>query len=143
MFNQPVLSRHRLPAVYRISLTGLWLAPGLLLLIVLTLRHGGLALLDMRLLLPLALMTLPALYVWHEGVDVLPGGIVRRVHVPRYYTYQRLETWHFDDRSNRRTLTIWDAHSRKVIEVRASHLTDLPLLLHALKANVRPRHWPH
>ncbi len=141
MTSEPILSRHRLPRFYRLGLAGFWLAPSAILLLVLTLR-AGVIVIDPRLLLPLLLMTLPALYIWHEGIDVLPGGIVRRVHLPRYYTYAELDTWHLDSRPGRHTLTIWNGDRRKVIECRAAHLTDLPLLLCALKENVRYRHWP-
>lgn len=141
MTSEPILSRHRLPRPYRLCLVGFWLAPSFILLLALTLRAGTIPL-DPRLLLPLLLLTLPALYIWHEGIDVLPSGIVRRVHLPRYYTYAELETWYLDSRPDRHTLIIWNGHRRKVVECRAAHLTDLPLLLRALKENVRYRHWP-
>ena len=80
------------------------------------------AALDPRLLLPLLLMALPALYVWREGVDVLPGGLMTRSFWPRYYTYTHLDTWYVDWRPHRHLLTIWDAHQRKVFESRTGHL---------------------
>lgn len=143
MKREPILSRHRLPRVYRVSLAVLWLAPIVIIVLVSVFQWGfTLALLDPRFVLPLVLMTVPALYIWHEGLDVLASGIVRRIHVPRYYSYHSLETWYFDRREERHTLTIWDAENRKIIECRAGHLTDLPDLLDALKENVRYRHWP-
>ena len=73
--NQPVLSRHRLPRTYRLSLTGLWLAPTALFLITFIIAGLERAGFDLSLLLPLVMMAVPALYVWHEGIDVLPGGL--------------------------------------------------------------------
>lgn len=131
-----VLSRHRLPAPYRLGLTGLWLTPAALFGLVFVLRGG----LDMRLLPALLLMLLPAWYVWQEGLDIHTDGIVRRVHVPCYFRYADLETWYCD--TQRRTLTIWDAQQRKQVECRLSHLTDLPLLLRSLQTHLRYRHWP-
>lgn len=140
---EPVLSRHRLPRAYRVSLAALWLAP-IVIVVLVSIFQGGFtfALLDPRFVLPLVLMAVPALYIWHEGVDVLPSGIIRRIHVPRYYPYDSLETWYFDRRDDRRTLTIWDAQNHKIVECRAGHLTDFPDLLAALKTNVRYRGWP-
>jgi hypothetical protein len=138
--DEPVLSRHRLPRAYRVGLTVLWLMPIAIFVVILLIRWG--LTFDLRLVPPLLLMTVPALYVWHEGVDVLPSGIIWRAHVLRYYPYDSLETWYFDRRPDRHTLTVWDANSRKVLEYRAAHLTDLPHLLTALKNNVRYRNWP-
>jgi hypothetical protein len=133
----PVLSRHRLPRVYRVGLTLFWGLPVALLVGLLALRGGlALLLLDLRLTLPLLLLALPALYIWQEGVDVLPQGIVARVHVPRYHDYRLLHTWVFDERPDRHTLTVWDHQQRKILECRAGHLTDLPLLISALRENV-------
>jgi lysylphosphatidylglycerol synthetase-like protein (DUF2156 family) len=143
MTQAPIISRHRLPRGYRVGLTALWLAPIVILLLTLVLRwREASAWLDIRLLLPLALMALPALYVWQEGVDILPHGIVRRVHVPRYFAFDHLDNWYYDQRPGRRVLTIWDSNQRKVLECRAAHLTDFPLLLRQLKDRVRYRHWP-
>jgi hypothetical protein len=141
---EPVLSRHRLPTRYRVSLAALWLAPIVILLLALIFSRGlSLALIDPRLLLPFGLMALPALYVWQEGVDVLPGGIVARMHLPRYYTYDRLQMWYLDTRPQRRILTVWDTDNRKVLECHAAHLTDLPVLLSVLKRHLRYRHFPY
>lgn len=144
MNREPVLSRHRLPRLYRVSLTALWLTPIIIFVLVSIFQWGfTAALLDPRFVVPLLLMAVPAIYIWHEGVDVLPSGIVRRVHLPRYYAYNTLETWYFDRREDRRLLTIWDADNHKIVECRAGHLTDLPDLLDALKENVRYRYWPN
>ncbi len=144
MTESPIISRHRLPGIYRVGLTVLWLAPIFILLLTLMLRwrESGIWL-DVRLLIPLAFMGLPALYVWQEGIDILPHGIVRRVHVPRYYAFDHLDNWYFDHRPEQRVLTIWDANQRKVLECRAAHLTDFPLLLRHLKEHVRYRNWPY
>jgi len=141
--SQSVLSRHRLPRRYRWSLAGLWFAPIPILLAALVLSRGfSFRLFDLRLLIPLLAMTIPALFVWRQGVDVLAGGLVSREFVPHYYPYACLETWYLDSRPDKRVLTVWDAENHKLMEFRAGHLTDLPLLLRALKANVRWRNWP-
>ena len=71
MPQQPVLSRHRLPKTYRYLLAALWVTPALILLGSLMIARGiSLHLVDPRLLLPLVVMALPALYIWREGVDV-------------------------------------------------------------------------
>jgi hypothetical protein len=143
MPHEPILSRHRLPWNYRIALVGLWITPVILFTLAVLLSRGLTpAILDPRFLFPLGLMLIPALYVWREGVDVLPSGIIAHMHWPRYYPYADLDNWHFDSRADRRTLTVWDTSNRKVLECRAGHLTQLPMLLSALKANLRPRNWP-
>ncbi|MBI5669622.1 MAG: hypothetical protein HZC41_16590 [Chloroflexi bacterium] len=138
-----VISRHRLPHPYRLGLTGLWLLPIGVLLLALLLGNGlSPALLDPRLLLAFGLMAIPALYIWHEGIDILPHGLVTRIHWPRYHAYDTLDNWYYDGRAGRRVLTIWGQGGRKVLECRAGHLTDFPSLLAALKANLRYRNWP-
>jgi len=134
---QPVLSRHRLPRRYRAALIILWSLPlGLLLLALIISRGPSLALLDPRLLLPALLMLLPAWYVWQEGVDVLPRGIVARVHRPRFYDYTHLCGWRYDARPERRVLTIWDCEHRIVLECRATHLTEFAALLANLERGI-------
>lgn len=143
MVKEPVLSRHRLPSIFRVSLAGLWIMPiGIFILAIVFSQGLSATLLDPRFWLPLGVMLIPALYIWHEGVDVLPSGIITRVHWPRYYTYTQLDNWYYDNRPERRTLTVWDGRNRKVLECRAGHLTDLPKLLAALKTNLRNRNWP-
>lgn len=143
MSTQPVLSRHRLPRPYRLSLTALWLTPIALLSLTLLISHGfSPALLDPRLLIPFLLMTIPALYIWREGVDVLPEGLSVNQHGSHYHAYTELDNWYYDSHPDKRVLTIWDSENRKALECRA-YLTDMPLLLHALKENLRPRNWPY
>ncbi len=138
-----VVSRHRLPRAYRVSMAALWTAPILMFVGAILVSQGvSMALLDPRFWLPLAVMVIPAWYIWHEGVDVLSNGIIRRVHWPRYYPYQQLDNWYYDSRPDRRVLSVWDHDNRKVLECRAGHLTDLPRLLAALKLNLRNRNWP-
>ncbi len=140
---QTVLSRHRLPAFYRIGLALFWLMPIGIFMLSLILTHGFSAeLLDLHFLACLLLMTLPALYIWREGVDVLPNGLRVRIHVPRTYTYDELDNWYFDARPDKHTLTVWDTKNHRALECRAGHLTDLPLLLSALKTHLRYRNWP-
>ena len=134
---QPVLSRHRLPGAYRYSIVALWLTPIFLLMLTILLGKGNMStMLDLRLIIPLMIMALPALYIWQEGVDVLPCGIRARVHIPRYYTYTTLDTYYYDARADRHVLTVWDVSSRKVLECRAGHLTQFPTLLASLKEHV-------
>lgn len=138
-----VISRHRLPHPYRVGLAGLWLLPGGLLLLALLLGNGlSPALADPRLLLLFCLMAIPALYFWREGVDILPDGLVTRIHWPRFYTYDTLDNWYYDGRADRRVLTVREQGGRKVLECRAGHLTNFSSLLAALKANLRCRNWP-
>lgn len=137
MRKQPVLSRHRLPGFYRYSIMALWLMPIFLLIMMILLGKGITpGTLDLRLIPPLMVMALPAVYIWQEGVDVLPCGIRARVHIPRYYTYTTLSIYSYDARTDRHVLTIWDINSRKVLECRAGHLTQFPTLLSSLKENV-------
>ncbi len=143
MSHAAILSRHRLPQRYRVTLTLLWLLPIFVLLLALLIAHGpSPALLDPRLMLLLMLMTLPALYTWREGVDLLKDGIVVRVHWPRRYAYSELDNWYYDARPDRRVLTVWDCAGRKALECRAV-LTDWPLLLRALDDRLRYRNWPY
>jgi hypothetical protein len=100
------------------------------------------ALLDLRLLLPLLIGLLPAVYIWQEGVDVLPGGLRRRVHLPRYYPYRALAMYTYDPRPGRRLLTVWDEQGRLALQCHVAHLTDFPVLLRALHHHVRDRCWP-
>jgi hypothetical protein len=124
-----VLSRHRLPRAYRIGLVTVWSLPVCLLVGALLAGRGvNAALLDARLLVPLGVMLLPAVYVWQEGVDVLADGLVIRVHWPRRRDYAELERWSLGAEA----LTIWDQAQHKALEVQAAHLTDLPELVRAL-----------
>lgn len=142
MTRQTILSQHRLPRLYRLGLAGLWLAPiGLFVLTFLLSRGLTAGLLDPRLLLMFGVMALPALYIWREGVDVLPEGIRINVHVPHYYAYSSLDNWYYDARGDKRVLTVWNTDTHKVLECRPV-LTDWPQLLRALKDNLRYRNWP-
>ncbi len=141
--HEPVLSRHRLPRFYRVGLALMWLLPvGLFILSILLSHDFTLSVLDIRLLLCLGFMCLPAAYIWREGVDVLPGGLRVRIHVPRYYAYNELDNWYFDSRPDKRMLTIWDSNNNRALECHGGHLTDLPVLLHTLKDHLRYRNWP-
>jgi hypothetical protein len=119
-----VISRHRLPQPYRAALAALWLLPSLMLLATLALLHGGRAL---AVLLPLVVLALPALYIWREGVDVLPTGIVRRIHLPtRRYSYAGLAGCAYDDANG--VLRVWDSGGEIALECRAGHLTEFERL---------------
>lgn len=143
MPQEPVLSRHRLTTRFRYALAALWVLPACILLLSLLIAHGfSLHLADPRLLLPLMVMAMPALYVWREGVDVLADGLRIRIHGWRYRRYEELDNWYLDTRPNRRLLTVWDQDGRKVLECHAAHLTDLPTLLATLKDKLRYRNWP-
>lgn len=124
-----VLSRHRLPRLYRIGLAAAWSLPvGLLLGALLAGQRLNGALLDARLLVPLGVMLLPAVYIWQEGVDVLADGLVIRVHWPRRRDYAELARWSLGEEA----LTIWDRAQQKALEVQAAHLTDMAGLARAL-----------
>lgn len=137
MPHEPVLSRHRLPQPYRAALIICWLLPAPLLLLAIVIGRGmTLALFDPRFLMLLGLMSLPAWYVWQEGVDVLPSGIIARLHWPRYHAYQTLAGW--DERCYMacRILTIWGRQGDRVLEIHAAHLTDFSVFFNALGKNV-------
>lgn len=132
-----VLSRHRLRQPYRVLLVALWLAPvGLLVAAVVIGKGMTPALFDPRLLLLLALMAVPALYVWQEGVDARRGGLTVRIQVPRFYAYTDLGGWHLAERPEGHILTVWDRDRSQVLAYHAAHLTNLPRLLHALETHL-------
>lgn len=144
MPSQPILSRHRLPSSYRYLLAALWAAPAVVLFFGLILGHGfSPYLIDPRLLLPLVVMGLPALYVWREGVDVLPDGIHIRLNGWRYRRFDELDNWYLDSRPQRHLLAVWDLEGHKVLEIHAAHLTNLPTLLATFKDKLRYRNWPY
>lgn len=129
-----VVSRHRLPPPYRGALAALWLLPPLLLLFTLALVYGERAFVA---LLPLALMALPALYIWREGVDVLPTGIIRRIHLPtRRYSYAALARFWYDEANG--VLRVWDNDGEVALECRDGHLTQFELLRAALREQIEP-----
>jgi len=135
MNSAPIITRHRLPTFYRVGLTVMWIVP-LLIFILAIIAGTGLnpALLDPRFLLPALLMIAPALYFWQEGIDVLPDGLYRRIHIPHhYYAFGEMSHWDYDRREDRRVLTIWDERDQKIVECRAGHLTDFPMLLEILE----------
>lgn len=137
MPRETVLSRHRLPQPYRAALIICWLLPAPLLLLAIVAGRGMTpALFDPRFLILVGLMSLPACYVWQEGVDVLPSGIIARLHWPRYHAYQTLAGW--DERHDRacRILIIWGKAGERVLEIHAAHLTDFSVLFNALGENV-------
>ncbi|MBL8156226.1 MAG: hypothetical protein JNM70_18750 [Anaerolineae bacterium] len=132
-----VLSRHRLPRPYRIGLAVAWSLPAGLLMGALLAGQGvNAALLDARLLVPLGVMLLPAVYIWQEGVDVLADGLVIRVHWPRRRDYAELARWSLDAEA----LTVWDRAQDKALEVHAAHLTDLAGLVRALDEHLEEVH---
>ena len=135
MFMPPpanIISRHRLPQPYRGALVMLWLLPSLILLITLLLLHGERAL---AALLPLIILSLPALYIWREGVDVLSTGIIRRIHLPtRHYSYARLTRCTYDEANG--VLRVWDERSEIALECRVGHLTDFDRLRATLTTEI-------
>ncbi len=135
MNSDAVITRHRLPTFYRVGLTMLWIAPLLIFIGAILIGTGiNPALLDPRFLLPALLMISPALYFWQEGIDVLQGGIYRRIHIPhQYYPFEVMASWDYDGHEDRHVLTIWDEQDQKIVECRAGHLTDFPVLLEILE----------
>ncbi|MBC7871475.1 MAG: hypothetical protein H7Y09_11605 [Chitinophagaceae bacterium] len=137
MISDPTLSRHRLPHPYRTLLTVFWMLPIGLLLITSFVGSGAVfALFDPRFWGILGLMGVPAWYIWQEGVDVLPEGLRIRVYVPRYHAYDELTGWRLMRRQQETILTIWDEAQYKVLECHATHLSNLPMLLTALREHL-------
>lgn len=141
--SRQVYSRHRLPDGYRFGLVIVWLLPVVLLLGVTIYGRGiSIAIFDPRFWLPLAVMSLPALYVWQEGVDVVEGGLVTRVHLPRFYTYAKLSTWRVHQQAHGRRLSIWQTggdQASKIYEGHTAHLTEFQVLVKALQTHVDMR----
>lgn len=136
---QDILSRHRLPAPYRLTLALLWLAMPLLLAGALLLAWGPTAaLLDLRLWGPLMLLLLPPLLVWQQGVDVCRSGLVVRLGWPRYHAYGRLSGWRLHQSPQGAILQVWDRAQSPVLQYHAAHLSDLPLLARALHEHLGP-----
>jgi hypothetical protein len=141
MYDDPVISRHRLRQPYRLLLVGLWLLPILVFTVGLLIGHGAtLKVFDPRLLLPLLLMAFPALYVWQEGIDAHVGGITARMYVPRYYAFDDLAGWRIENHRAGHILTVWNKQQRRVIAYHAAHLTRLPQLLAQLEAHLDRPH---
>lgn len=137
MSSTTLLSRHRLRQPYRHLLIGLWLAPlGVLLAGIVAAKGMTLALFDPRFLLILALMALPAYHIWQQGIDVLRGGIVDRLYLPRRYAYTMLHSWEIEKHPRARVLIIRDETGHRVITWHTAHLSDLPDLLDALRQNI-------
>lgn len=137
MNGRHVLSRHRLPPRYRVGLTVMWVAPLLIFVAAIVSQQGIIpALLDPRFVLPALLMIAPSVYFWREGVDVLPDGITRYIHLPHSYHFDELDRLDYDARADRHVLTVWDRHGAKILECRAGHLTDFPTLLEILTERV-------
>lgn len=140
--NTQILSRHRLPQPYRGALVALWVLPAGLLYLALIAAHGLTpALINPVLLLALAGMGLPALYVWQEGVDVTQRGLVIRSGGWRRRGYHELDSWYVDTRPPHRIFMVWDANQQRVISCHTAHLTDFATLTRALKQRVRWRGW--
>ncbi len=136
----PPVSRHRLLPRYRISLVIGWVTPVALLLLTVILSRGlSFHVIDPRFWLPLLIMLLPALYVWREGVDVLPEGLFIRFHWPRYRAFADLDSWHLDSPPEGRLLTIWDQDHHKALEVHTAHLTDCQVFIATLRDYLRYR----
>jgi hypothetical protein len=141
--HNPILSRHRLPTPYRQALAGLWAAPVGILLALMLVRGGFEAVTaDLRPALLLAIMLLPAFYIWNEGIDVRQRGMQVRIHVPRYYAFTALAAWSYDGRPGFRVLTVWDRRGSKALECRAGQLTALPDLLETLRLHLHQRPTP-
>lgn len=133
-----ILSRHRLPAPFRGLLVGLWLAPLVLMGGSLMVVHGVSAVISAPpLWLALIVMGLPAVYVWHEGIDVTEAGIQVRMQGWRYRDYQALAAWALVQERDERILTVWDVHHEPIVNCHAGHLTDLPKLVNALRERVK------
>ena len=130
------ITRHRLIPPYRAALALMWCIPPVLLTGVLIVRANTVSsLIDPRYWLMLALMLLPALYIWREGIDVLRGGLRVNQHIPHTAPYSTLSGWRCD--STHRILTIWDDRGRIVFEMPAAHLSDVERVEQVLRENVK------
>jgi|GEM_PF-881850 len=128
------ISIHRLPTFYRYSLTLLWIAiPALLIGAVLLSRGVQLALFDPRLLILLLIMLLPAMHIWQQGVDVRGDGLLVRLYAPRFHQYEKLHSWQLESFPQGKVLSIVDIDEAYILRFHAAHLSDLPILLAALK----------
>jgi len=141
--NPHVLSRHRLPQPYRLLLVCFWLLPiGLLYLSLLAAHGPTFSLLHPVLLLALVGMGMPALYVWHEGVDVTEQGLIIRCGGWRHRTYAQLDAWYVDTRPPHRIFVLWDVNNRRIVSRHTAHLTNFDTLARTLKSRIRWRGWP-
>ncbi|MCL4248578.1 MAG: hypothetical protein KJ065_10575 [Anaerolineae bacterium] len=129
-----VLSRHRLPQPYRSLLALLWMSPTILLGVTLALTHG-LRAIDARLLTLMVVMLVPGLYVWREGIDTTPNGIICRIHRTRRYRYGMLTDW--DYRENAGVLRVWDETGNLALECYAAHLTAFEALIVILQTRIK------
>ncbi len=129
---QRILSRHRLPLPYRALLTALWITPQAIFIALAFARQSSAALLDPRLWLPLAIMAVPALYIWREGVDVLVDGIRTWAHVPRFHPYTSISAWQVECDARTPILIIRDKKRRAIFQSHAAHLTDFEGLVRGL-----------
>jgi hypothetical protein len=131
-----ILSRHRLPHPYRGLITALWLAIPLLLLGAALISRGiSVSLFDVRLLLLILPMCIPAWHAWQEGVDVRRDGVVSRLHLPRFYPYAALARWQYDSAPDKRVLKVWDRVGRTALECRPV-LTGFDRLIAHLRERV-------
>lgn len=142
MLQTKVLSRHRLPQPYRATIVVLWLLPALFLFIAVAVGNGlQWGLLHPVLWLALVAMASPALYMWREGIDVTEAGLVVCIRGYRKLPYAMLDTYYLHNYRGGRVLKLWDVNNQRVLSVYAAHLTGLPLLLRALKQQLRWRNW--
>lgn len=133
----PVISRHRLPQPYRGALIALWLTPIALLLVTIIIGTGANpALFDPRFILAVAVMGIPAYYIWQEGVDVLPDGLRVRIRLGGTYTFHELSDWHLGTISGSDFLSVWDWRKQRVLGCPSAHLTEFPTLLTTLKTRI-------
>lgn len=138
--NTEILSRHRLPTRYRIALVILWCLPICLMWSALLLSHGPTwRLLHPALLMPACVMLVPAVYVWHEGIDITRRGVIVRTHAWRYHAFSQLAAWGIERRAGQRLLSIWDCKGNCVFESHTHHLTHVSQLTDVLRCHLRRR----
>ena len=129
-----VLSRHRLPQPYRSLLALLWVTPTILLGVVLAASHGARAI-DARVLALMVVMLIPGLYVWREGIDTTPNGIICRIHRTRRYRYGMLTDWDYREKAG--VLRVWDETGDLALECYAAHLTAFEALIVTLQTRIK------
>lgn len=139
MIASAVVSRHRLPEPYRSVLVGLWLLPPCLMFAVLLIFGSAqFALLHPLTLLFLCLMSLPALYVWREGIDVTAVGVRVRMGGWHYRPFARLRGAFITYERGTAVFTLLDENAVRVVMCPAAHLTECRRLVALLRTQLYP-----
>jgi hypothetical protein len=130
-----VISQHRLVQPYRALLALCWVLPPLIFLFALWRAQPTVfAWVDVRLALPLLLLCLPALYVWHEGIDVRSDGVMRRMLLPRFFRDKDLAQC---EETHKGVWRVWDVNQTVALEWHSAHLTQHERLVDELCEKIK------